>query len=183
MLTHTYTYTDTQASNKEMSEQWLEGIVSLSLWCSPSSPSPSLFFLYIYLSFYCLSLSLSHSLYSATLFFHLLWILASKDMLKEHDEYCSKLVRQTHQQLSLAILLTLWDSTFLLMGTKSIMTFASCVNILAETSLSWMILWNLVESCWCVNWIVCCFCPHSVSVWYSDIVFDFFMWGNDCIVY
>lgn len=48
MLTHTHNrVTVTHTSNKEMSEQWLGGIVSLSLWCYLPSPLP----------LYCLSFS------------------------------------------------------------------------------------------------------------------------------
>lgn len=42
MLTHVHVLTHAHTLNKEMSVQWLEGIVSLSLWYSPSSPSPFL---------------------------------------------------------------------------------------------------------------------------------------------
>lgn len=68
-----------------MSVQWLEGIVSLSLWCFPSSPSPSLFILHSYSSSFCLSLSL----------------LPHSDKAESHNRSCLKLIQPIPSALCL----------------------------------------------------------------------------------
>lgn len=86
--THARLHRDTHTSNKEMSVQWLEGIVSLSLWCYLSSPSPSLLFLHS-----CLSLSLSLLLHSSL--FLSLWI----QRVEPRSRFCLKLAQAVASSL------------------------------------------------------------------------------------